>query len=308
MFGSQSSDASQRRRADATASDAIIPVLPQRTDPGMRHWLTPHQVILPQPEHRRRQLFIFLAGSFGTPTHQYLLLKEAVQSGYHVINLCYPNSWTVGALCRRCADANCHENIRLSILDGLSRSNLIQIDRTNSIENRLVQLLSYLHQQHPDGEWQTYLNEGQPRWETIAIAGHSQGGGHAAIIAKRYQVARCIMLGSPADFSPVLQAPAPWLSAPSATPIDRYYGFAHLQDKGIQRILRAWGELGLTSFGPPSNIDGMELPYAESHQLVTNIPPAKPGKHHGCVAIDGQTPKSPAGVPLFRTAWQYLLG
>lgn len=289
-------------------SATTFSVPPQNTDSAISHWLTPHQVAVPQGEARRNQLFLFLSGSFGTPDNQSLLFKEAVQAGYHAINLCYPNSWTVAALCRRSSDPDCHGKVRLSIIDGHSHSNLIEIDRANSIENRLAKLLVYLQQHRPHEHWGTYCEKGEICWENIAIAGHSQGGGHAVLIAKQHLVVRCIMFAAPADFSPVLQRPSPWLSSPQATPAERYYGFAHAQDKGLNYILLAWEQLGLAQFGSAINVDKTSNPYNQSHQLLTNSMPARPGKYHGCVVLDLQTPKSSDRTPLLRPVWQYLLG
>jgi len=43
--------------------------------------------------------------------------------------------------------------------------------------------------------------DGSPRWERIAVAGQSQGGGHAAFIAKARPVARVVMLSGGWDMS-----------------------------------------------------------------------------------------------------------
>lgn len=284
----------------------IYQIPPQLTDVQVTDWLTPHQVAVPSSQSRRNQLFLFLSGSFGSPTNQKLLLKEALHLGYHTINLSYPNSWTVGGLCRHSLDPNCHEKVRLSVLDGIGRTNQVEVSQSNSIHNRLAKLLQYLQQQHPEEAWDNYLDGHDPQWSKIVVAGHSQGGGHAGIIARQHLVARCIMLGSPADFSTVLQAPAPWISSTHATPVERYYGFAHAQDQGIERILLAWKLLGLSDLGQPVNVDKVSSPYSKSHQLLTNARPNRPGKFHGSVAVDLQTPKQFDGSPLFKPVWQYL--
>src|SRR2546427_7367644 len=48
----------------------------------------------------------------------------------------------------------------------------------------------YLAQQYPDEEWGRFLAHDKPKWSQIAVTGHSQGGGHAAMIAKIRLVAR----------------------------------------------------------------------------------------------------------------------
>ncbi|MFK8183945.1 MAG: hypothetical protein AB8B99_11270 [Phormidesmis sp.] len=284
-------------------------VSPQLTDPRINDWLSAHHIVSPPLSQQRQQLLLFLSGSFGNPKNQTLLLWAAAQAGYHAINLSYPNSWKVGGICRRSSLSDCHQLVRLSILDGVKRSNNFNVSPENSLYNRLNQLLMYLKQQHPGENWEQYITDNQAiNWANIAIAGHSQGGGHAALIAKQHAVARCIMLGAPADFSAKQKSLAPWLSEPHATPAEHYYGFTHAQDKSIQRILSAWKCLGLSKFGPPVNVDqATDSRYQASHQLITNAQPSRPGKYHGCVAVDANTPLRPDGTPAFAPVWQYLL-
>jgi len=283
-------------------------VLPHKTDREIDDWLDPHYAIAPHLTSRKNRLFLFLSGSYGDPSNQCLILQTAAQLGYYAINLCYPNSWTVAGLCRNSVDLEAHDKVRWEIIDGIKRSNLIDISRANSIENRLIKLLLYLHQQHPEEGWFDYIDGNFPKWESIVVAGHSQGGGHAAIIAKEHIVDRVILLGAPADYNRILKRPASWLSTPHITPADRYYGFAHLQDPGIKRISIAWRLLGMTAYGSPVNVDSTPLPYHQSHQLVTRANPASRQKYHGCVAVDAHTPKLPDGTPRFKSVWQYLLG
>ena len=290
-----------------TQSDKLTKISPQVTDREIDNWLDPHYVAISKSPFRRNKLLLFLSGSYGKPGRQMLIMKEAIELGYHAINLCYPNSWTVAELCQGCQDEKCHEKIRLEIIDGVKRSNKVEIGRPNSIENRLVKLLQYLHQQQPEENWRQYLNNNSPRWESIVVAGHSQGGGHAAMIAKEQMVSLVIMLGAPADYSPVLKSLAPWLASPHITPAERYYGFVHLKDPGLTRFKQAWHSLGMTAYGSVINVDRQVIPYNYSHCLVTAARPARPRKYHGSVANDLQTPKLLDGTPRFKQVWQYLL-
>jgi hypothetical protein len=287
-------------------SMSVYQVPPELTDRTIDNWLDPHYIALSRSPFRQNKLLLFLSGSYGKPGRQLLFLQEAVGLGYHAINLSYPNTWTVAEICEDCQDINCHEKVRLEIIDGEKRSDQIEISPSNSIINRLVKLLLYLHQQQPEENWLQYLEGNAPKWESLIVAGHSQGGGHAAVIAKEYQVARVIMLGAPADYSPVFRGLAPWLSADHATPADRYYGFIHLKDPGFARVQRAWNQLGMTAYGSPINVDRQALPYNHSHCLVTAATPARPEKYHGSVVNDIQTPKLLDNKPLFKQVWRYL--
>jgi hypothetical protein len=297
-----------RQRSTPIASTATTyAVDPQRTDKAIDDWLEPHNVAIDRSVPAQKRLFLFFSGSNGEPSRQRLIVGQAASLGLHAINLRYPNSWSIASLCGRSPDRDCHEKARLEILDGVDRSPEIAITPANSIDNRLVKLLHYLDDQHPEEGWREYLDGNHPRWPSIVVAGHSQGGGQAAIIAKQHQVDRVVMLGAPADFSRDSRSMAPWIVKPGVTPPERYYGFVHVQDPGFRRILQAWEELGMAKFGAPVKVDNHQPPYQHSHQLTTDATPAQPQKYHGSVATDGNTPRATNGRPLFEGVWTYLI-
>ncbi|MBK1986392.1 hypothetical protein A0J48_002305 [Sphaerospermopsis aphanizomenoides BCCUSP55] len=285
----------------------IYKVLPQDTDTAIDDWLEPHHIALDQSVTLRNKLVVFFPGSFGKVTRQQLIIQELAHLGYHTINISYPNTWTVASLCRHNHDPHCLEKARLEIIFGRGDCDVLKISRHNSIENRLIKLLAYLNLKYPQQKWGQYLDKNLPNWEQIVVIGHSQGGGHAALLGKQHSVARVVMLAAPADFSWVLGESAPWLSIPGQTPAERYYGFTHIKDEGYDRIQKAWELLGMDKYGPIVNVDGQQPPYKHSHRLVTNMMPARPEKYHGSVATDGPTPKFSDGTPVFKSVWQYLL-
>jgi hypothetical protein len=284
----------------------IHKVFPQETDPAIDDWLDPHFVILDQSVTLLNKLVVFFPGSFGKVTRQQIIIQELAHLGYHIINLSYPNSWTVGGLCRQQNDPNALEKVRLEIISGQGCSEILKISRPNSIENRLVKLLEYLSLKYPQQKWGQYLDNSLPKWDQIIVTGHSQGGGHAALIGKLHSVTRVVMLAAPADFSWVSSTSAPWLSKPGQTSPERYYGFTHIQDEGYDHIQNAWELLGMTNYGSLVNVDQQQPPYNYSHCLITNRMPDVPNKYHGSVATDRPTPKLPDGTPLFKQVWQYL--
>jgi hypothetical protein len=71
------------------------------------------------------------------------------------------------------------------------------------------------------------LENGAPKWGRIVLAGQSQGAGMAAFIAKRQAAARVILFSSPWDFvvsDGKARRLAAWISAPSKTPPERWFG------------------------------------------------------------------------------------
>jgi hypothetical protein len=281
-------------------------VEPQSTDPAISDWLDPHYVVIDKSVKLRNKLFVFFPGSFGKASRQQLITQVAAKQGYHAINLNYPNSWTVGNLCRKSPDPDCSGNVRKEIINGKDYSPLVDISPANSIKNRLVKLLQYLNQQYPQQGWSQYFNGDTIKWDLIVVSGHSQGGGHAAMLGKQHQVARVVMLGAPSDYSAVSGQPASWLAALGQTPPEQYYGFVHIKDEGYDRIQKAWELLGMANYEPVVNVDGKQPPYNHSHRLITDIMPDRFDKYHGSVATDVTTPKRVDGNPIFQEVWQYL--
>lgn len=251
------------------------------------------------------RLFVHLVGTGGKPASSLLVLRQAGTQGLHAIGLAYPNVPTVDSLCSASSDAACYEKVRLEIIDGTDRTPLVSVDRSNSIENRLIAALTYLAVQFPAEGWGRYLVAGVPKWDSVAISGHSQGGAHAALMARDRLMARVCMFGSPKDTSSVFASPVAWLSQPHVTPTERYFGFNHQQDSQAT-TLRNWAALGLAGLGAAVDVDVSAAPFAASHQLTTNAVPASPGAFHGSVVVDRNTPLRADGTPLFRPVWSLM--
>ncbi len=285
-------------------------VLPANTDAAIDTDLDAHFAVNPAPTVAAKQrLFVFMPGAFGKPANVRAIVREAAASGLHAIGLNYPNNATVASLCSGSSDADCFGNTRQEILTGSDSSAVVAITRANSIENRVVKLLQTLHGQAPAEGWNAYLTAaGQPDWSRIRIAGHSQGGGHAAFIAKRYAVDRAIYFSAPADATP--DGLAPWLSAAGMTPGARQAGFTHLRDElaALSVVSATWQALGLG--GALTSVDGANAAFAGAHQLTTNAEPA-PGATaaaplHSSTVVDGVTPRAADGMPLFAPVWRSL--
>lgn len=208
-------------------------------------------------------------------------------------------------ICAGSNDPNCPELVRLEILDGTDRSTYIDVDRANSIENRLIELLQFLDASYPGEGWGGYLDgAGQLRWDLMAFAGHSQGAGHAAMIGKLHLVHRVALFSG--------TEPAPWTSQPLATPSDRYYGLVHELEDLYAPIVLSWSYLSIP--GALTNVDINSPPYGGSHRLQTQVVPAgtTPGgapNYHGSVVNDQSTPLAADGqTPLLRAVWVTMIG
>ena len=150
--------------------------------------------------------------------------------GYHCIELMYPDDIAAAEVCRDDRDPKSYEAFRWAIIKGGASPHLT-IDRVDSIEHRLHRLLLLLSQLRPREDWGQFLHGSEIAWERIAVAGQSQGGGHAGLIGVKYHVARVIMFGAPKDYSRARRQPATWYSEPKATPVEAFFSINHRQDR-----------------------------------------------------------------------------
>lgn len=290
----------------------LRPVAPATTDPAISTYLDAHLVAPPGPTttpvHR---LFVLLPGTTGKPSSEKLLLQTGSSRGYHVIGLEYPNGTSVCSVCNPSSDPDAHWKARREVITGQDLSTLVDVGPTECIEHRLTALLAYLATAYPSEDWGQYLDAGQPDWTKIVIAGHSQGGGHAGVIAKLHPVYRCVCLSSPPDYRTVADETVPWLSMPGATDASRIYGFSHQEDEVViwPLALNNWTALGLDTYGAPVNVDSASAPYGGSHMLTTSLPHASTGgdyPFHGSTAQDASTPLLADGTPAYRPVWIWL--
>ena len=284
----------------------LFAVDPRDTDDRIEEWNEAHWIAVNPHVPANGRLLVFLPGSYVNADRTKLLLQCAANHGYRAINLRYPNSWTVGDLCRNSDDPDCHANIRLEIAEGIPTRGQLGLKPADSIVSRLVMLLRWLDERQPDLGWANFLTSRGLRWENLVLAGHSQGSGHAALLAKRHRVARVVVLGGPADFNLASNLPAPWLGWAGETPVEDHFGFVHYRDPGFPRTALAWNIMGLASVERPVNVDSERPPYGHSHQLYTNLD-LPSGRFHASVANDGATPRSGEGVAVYEPVWKYLL-
>ena len=291
-------------------------ILPSDTDSIISRFNSPHFVVVNNNKVSlsRKNLVVFLPGTNSYSYAYRYFAWAASDLGYHVINLSYPNDKSINKPCADVVDKACHEKIRKEIITGHNYSELIDIPLHESIESRLIHLLQFLSLYFPEDSWGQYLDStARPRWESIILAGHSQGGGHCAMIGKMYPVYRVIMFSS-ADFVQYRNSiPAAWLSKPGKTDARRYYAMGHVFDKTFPLEVQqnAWKALRLYTTGKESVIDTVKSPYRNSHILLTAVNPAHEAPcgtpFHNSVIADSETPKDENDNPLFLPAWQYLL-
>jgi hypothetical protein len=279
-----------------------LEVTPTATDSAITSPNDVHEVFSPDGAGNGK-LLVFLPGTDGKPANAQRFLVEAARLGYHAVGLDYPDSEAAGS-CKQ--DLACYAPFRDAIVNGSNAKSPIQIAAADSITNRLTKLVAYLAKS--DKSWAVFLDaNGALDYRSIAFAGLSQGGGHAAFIAKRHEVARVIMFSSVTDAANKTSPPTPatWIGDKSATPIDRFYGFDHDSDFAHAKVIANWTALGLDKLGKRTSVDGAHRPF-HSHELSTSVSQPNGLRAHTSVVGDRATPLD-HDVPVYLEAWDALL-
>jgi hypothetical protein len=277
---------------------------------------TGHIAINPEPAAAARgRLFVFLPGTGATPAQYRDVLRTGARRGYHAIGLQYPNASSVASLCNRSTAPDCHGPVRREVVLGEDLSTLVDVDAANAIVNRLRKALAYLHAQSPAQGWDRFLVAGEPDWRQITVAGHSQGAGHSAYMAKLFALDRAVYFSGPSDWREAAGQTATWLTALApATPASRQYGFTHTDDTlvSVSVVTANWRALGLGAFGEAVNVDAAAAPWNGGHSLLTSAPPnPNPtgitlAPTHGAPVADAPTPRAADGTPLYSEVWSVL--
>lgn len=289
----------------------IYQVRAKDTDSGIDFNKNKHFVFINTACTKKNILLVYLVGTYGDPASTQLFTSMAANNGYHVVSLEYPNELAAGTACNNSTDPDCHEKFRREIIEGKDYSDKISVNKSNGIYNRLLCLLQYLAANHPEQNWKQFYTKGNLNFGKMIFAGHSQGGGHAAVIAIDNKVKRVLMFAAPNDWRNNVNKPATWTTKPHATPDSLYYGFANRFDDvaNFSQQVKQWNALGLKQFGDTALIVNSKPPYGNSHELYTTARTnALICGEHCNVVVDKQTPKDKTGNPLYTPVWKYMLG
>lgn len=220
--------------AFALAEPVQLEIRPSATSGAIKAADSPH-IVLFDTERKSADLLLWLPGTLGSPRlgPRMNFPQFAAQQGYRVVMLSYITDQGVSNVCVGAnlkANRKCAEQFRHKRIFGGTGFDLIADQPQDAIAYRLTKLLHMLRDTRKDEDWAQYLKEdGSPRWERIAVSGQSQGGGHAAFIAKAHAVARVVMLSGGWDKSAPGEI-ADWYTKPSATPLDRWFAAYHVEE------------------------------------------------------------------------------
>ncbi len=223
-----------------------VDVRPSATAPDIKAADSPH-IVLFKAGSVAGDLLLWMPGTQGVPHvgAQLDFPQFAAQQGYRVIMLSYITDQAVSGICvgkNLHNNRSCAEDFRHKRIFGGNAFSLIADQPQDAIVNRFGKLLQTLKATRPGENWEHYLHaDGSPRWDRVTVGGQSQGGGHAAFIAKSTPVARVIMLSGGWDKSTPKDI-ADWYAKPSATPPARWFSTFHVEEptaKTMQEINQA---------------------------------------------------------------------
>lgn len=249
---------------------------------------------------QNNKLFLYLGGT-GTNTSTYVaLVKQAADIGYDVINLSYFNATAAASLSGN-TDSLVFNKFRQEICFGTPVSGDVTVDTLNSIYQRTVNLINYLVVNYPSHNWGQYLNTSTTlNWDRIAVGGHSQGSGHAAYLAKYYDVNRVLMFSGPNDYHTLYLRSANWLRTPGITPYYKHYSYLSLNDEFVdypKQLENSIG-LGILQGDDSTSVDNISSPYGFSRCLYTAQLP-------GFVLVNHNVPTK--NTAINRDVWTYML-
>ena len=270
-------------------------VAPHATDPAIKRFDEPNYIVFNRGTAPTADLLVFMSGSGGHPEGTSDFLEFAAGRGYRVVSLAYNDLPAVVAICTQDPDPSCSADVRQKRIFGNNVTRKVDDTPAESIVNRLVKLLQTLDRDHPSEGWRGYLTDDGPRWDRIAVAGHSQGAGMAAYIAQRQRVARVILFSSPWDSFGHGRL-APWvLKGSGATPQERWFGAYHKNENTAGLIADAYMALHV----PQQNI------------RVFTLAPFRmmgPNPYHLSMVGNGTTPRATDGTPAYADDWRFLIG
>ncbi|CAL1517664.1 BPSS1187 family protein [Chitinophaga sp. MM2321] len=213
----------------ATAQVKVQYIEPAQTQEGISAIHSPHIALQDPSQRDRHRLILMIPGTGGSAASSRMFDSCFATMGYHVISLDYKNN-VITTVCSKSEDSTCFDHFREEIMFGTPVSDKVEVDTLNSIVNRFTRLLVYLSAHDPEGNWGQFIKHGQPRWDRIVAAGHSQGAGHAAYLGKSFRLSGVMLFSGPQDYLQAYQMPAGWQGESSRTSVTRYYSFLHIQD------------------------------------------------------------------------------
>jgi hypothetical protein len=269
----------------------LDPEVDQLCTPGLTQPLTDrhHRTrVRTDLEHHRDQLFLFLPP--GPGNSNFRVRQWAAAMGYRVLSLGFVNDTDIADVCNPVGDP-CHHDFRYETWYGADLSPHLEVDRPDSMEQRLVRVLQHLREVDGDRGWGRYLDEDDHVvWSDVVLAGWSIGAGQAAFVAKVQAAHGVVLLSGPKDrVNDPERIPSSWLRTPGETEGCRHYGVFHGDEPLVAHpddILRqAWSSLGMPFPAVP-----LEQAERGDQTLIMSVPTSAECSGHKLTGHDACLP------------------
>jgi dienelactone hydrolase len=197
-----------------------------------------------------------------------------VKRGFHVLGVAAFQTYDLAT-----HDPDFYGDARRTVFEGKNYTHKNEFANLNftpsdGVAMRVQKALQYLQKMAPAEDWGYFLNtDGSVRWSDVAFTGQSHGASNSPRFAKLVRAWRSVSFAGPRENeclstnTPTCEGvvTATWLTDPSATPLDRFYGVTGTQDEQHPQHLFAYykaqypGEPVPFTVGPP---------YNNSHRIV----------------------------------------
>lgn len=226
-----------------TASVTERRVMPTVTDAAITtHNDKPHMVYYHAGLQQKNKLVLFLPDSHTAPGTATMFGNAAADIGYHVVGLRYADTDFFAAAAQ--GNATDFENARTEVLTGNDVSSLVNISHSESIDNRLFKLITYLNEKYPDENWGQYIINGVPDYSKMIVCGNQEGAAYAGIVAKNHDVDKLVLFSMVHDYNAVANKSSEWLKTDAwATSVNDVYVIAH--ESEMQKQHELWDAMKL---------------------------------------------------------------
>lgn len=279
---------------DAGAQTTVRLIPPRLTGEGITEVHGSHIALYNMASPSRHKLVFMIEGTGASAISCRGIDSVFAGMGFHVLSPDYVNN-VITTVCSPSTDNNCFDHFRQEIVFGSPVSPQVEVDSANSLVRRLSKLLVYLSKNDPSGGWDEFLSGGQPRWDKIIAAGHSQGAGHAAYLGKSFELAGVLLFSGPQDYLEYFHAPAAWQEKKGLTPVSRYYAFLNLKDPFHYSYQVA-------------DVSALTRQSITDTTMVFPDSPVLSGKHILVNDIPTKNPHGSTLEPVFAEVWKYMAG
>ncbi len=271
-------------------------------------------------ESHNGKLAIHFVGTGADPLTKHDFSLRACSLGFAALAPMYENSQGVRDLCQN--DSTCYEAVRKEIIYGIDESPLVEVSSASSLLNRTETLLTHLAATDSSfPAWARLASEfSQGAWDALTLSGHSQGSGHALLLARDHAVERVVMLAGVPDSLSVdrATAPAAWIlefqSASPKTASSRFYGYNHQDDglAGYSAVIANYETLGMDPIACAAGGPDISTYPSACRRLYVPASGCGDFEAHRVVAVDTfGTAEAPCSIPgndhSNAYPWQFLL-